>query len=346
LTTLNPQPSTIHRRSGLSLIEILVTVTLLVVIILGLTAMFNQTRKAFTVGLGNVDYQDAGRTAMDLISRELEQMTPTDYGFLTASPAGGYYASGLNFYADVSPSFTLTPPNTLPNVTWTMAAGDITNFSIGRLYFVTRYNQQLNVVGYRLLTNQDITGVGTLYRYGYNNVDPMRLMGTNNNDFIHDFLGATPTSTNRVVDGVVDFRIRAYDRDGLLIPTKLTRYVTVNATGDITNYTGNADMSPTLLFTPSPPYWLDANQEPVFVNTNINCSFASTGDPQYAFYSNAVPAYVEIELGILESPTLTRLQALTNTPLAFTQFLTSHAGQVHIFRQRVTIPAADPAAYP
>ena len=161
-----PQPSTSYHQGGLSLIEILVTVALLVVIILGLTAMFNQTRKAFTVGLGNVDYQDAGRTAMDLITRELEQMSPSGYSTypFTVPPAGNY-ANAINFYVDVSPAFAQAAPNTQPNVAWAMNAGDSTNFSMERLFFVTRYNQQWSVIGYRLIESDAAKGVGTLYRY-------------------------------------------------------------------------------------------------------------------------------------------------------------------------------------
>jgi hypothetical protein len=55
--------------------------------------------------------------------------------------------------------------------------------------------------------------------------------------------------------------------------------------------------------------------------------------------------YGEVELGILEAPALAQLQAYAGTP-NYWNFLTNHAGQVHIFRQRVSIPAADPTAYP
>ncbi|HXD01579.1 MAG TPA: hypothetical protein VN048_19745 [Verrucomicrobiae bacterium] len=327
LTTLNPQPSTIHRLSGLSLIEILVTVTLLVVIILGLTAMFNQTRKAFTVGLGNVDYQDAGRTAMDLITRDLEQMVPTSYStYPNAYPPAGNYLNAVNFYADISPAFAT-------NVPWNMTSTDSTNFSMERLFFVTRYNQQWNAIGYRLLASDASAGVGTLYRYSTNNVAVSNLV-TSGFTFANFFTEPPlpPPSFSRVVDGVVDFRIRAYDTNGLLIPTAFTPF---NG-GFIGNVNSNFLNSGIVPLPPGPSY----------LTTNIGYSLQSTGDYDYVFCNIAVPAYVEVELGIMESPTLARLQALTNSPTAYMQFLTSHAGQVHIFRQRITIPAVDSAAYP
>lgn len=310
----------------------MVTVTLLVVIILGLTAMFNQTRKAFTIGLSNVDYQDAGRTAMDLIARDLEQMVPSDYStydfYAAAKSPGSYsYANGLNFYADVSPGFNY--------VAWSTPSGDATNFSLERLYFVTRYNQQLNAVGYRLVPSDVANGVGTLYRFSTNAVPVSSLaaFGYQINNFITD-PPALPASFSRVVDGVVDFRIRTYDRNGLLIPTVSTPLYGGFVSNAANLTTGVANFDPAAPFT----------------STNIYYSREYTGDYLYGFYTNAIPAYVEIELGILESPTLAQLQALTNSAgtlgSPYWQYLTNHTGQVHIFRQRVTIPAADPAAYP
>ena len=63
-----------RREHGLSMIEMMVTVALLGVIVVGLMAMFDQTRKAFNAGTANIDYQDAGRTALEVISRNLQQM--------------------------------------------------------------------------------------------------------------------------------------------------------------------------------------------------------------------------------------------------------------------------------
>ena len=66
-----------QRRAGLTLLEILVSVALLVVIVLGLTAMFNQTQRAFRSGLVNVDVMEGGRSAVELIGREMEQIEPS-----------------------------------------------------------------------------------------------------------------------------------------------------------------------------------------------------------------------------------------------------------------------------
>ncbi len=342
-------------RHGLTLIEIMVTVSLLVVIILGLTAMFNQTRKAFTVGLSNVDYQDAGRAAMDLITRDLQQMAPSDFSFYTTNVANvRYFTNALNFYT--FPTLGAT------GRTWPLNNGDSNTFSLMSLYFLTKYNQQWNAIGYRLTESDAALGVGTLYRFSTNS-PPMASLapssaGTSFNvtSQVYRFLNLgdpppQPASWSRVIDGVMDFRIRVYDHNGLLIPT-LTNGITVTTkdprTGvpDVTtNYTGNASNA---LVGVNFGRWIDPNVSvnPLMVNSNIFYSAEPTGDCVYQFVSNAVPAYVDVELGIMETPTLKQLQALTNSPAAYLSFLTNHAAQVHIFRQRVTIPSADPAAYP
>ena len=65
----------------------------------------------------------------------------------------------------------------------------------------------------------------------------------------------------------------------------------------------------------------------------------------YAFHAvMPCPAYVEIELTVWETPTLRAYQSLGPNNQA--TFLANHIGQMHVFKQRVTIPSVDRAAYP
>jgi type II secretory pathway component PulJ len=64
-------------RRAFSLIEILVVVTLLSVIIIGLVAMFSTTQKALLSSTTQVDLLETGRATMDMVGRDLEQMTPS-----------------------------------------------------------------------------------------------------------------------------------------------------------------------------------------------------------------------------------------------------------------------------
>jgi hypothetical protein len=72
---------------------------------------------------------------------------------------------------------------------------------------------------------------------------------------------------------------------------------------------------------------------------------------QIACYSvsNAVPAYVEIEMGILEPQILQRYRAIGNgsalLQVAQRQYLSNHVAQVHIFRQRVPVRNFDYSVY-
>ena len=82
--------------------------------------------------------------------------------------------------------------------------------------------------------------------------------------------------------------------------------------------------------------------------TSSSSSDPSVLDPDqsYAYFMNeAVPAYVEVELGILEPHVLRKYRSI---PIAAVQrqYLSSHVAQVHIFRQRIPIANINFAAYP
>jgi hypothetical protein len=64
----------------------------------------------------------------------------------------------------------------------------------------------------------------------------------------------------------------------------------------------------------------------------------------YGFTNNAVPAYVELELGVLEPAVLKRYDSIPD-PLIASNFLAAHAGNVHLFRQRIAIRNVDRTAY-
>src|SRR5262245_60876643 len=91
-----------RRSGGFSLIEILVTVALLAFIILGLLGMFIQTQKAFRGSMKQTDVLGSGRAVMDMITRELAQMTPSQMG------------RTINFSADVPPGPSQIPPSAAP----------------------------------------------------------------------------------------------------------------------------------------------------------------------------------------------------------------------------------------
>lgn len=114
------------------------------------------------------------------------------------------------------------------------------------------------------------------------------------------------TNMSHLVDGVVHLTLRAYDTNGTWI----------------NNY--------------SQPY------------TNImNTCFlpVAYGEQQLYMVSNAVPASVELELGVLEDRPLAHAESMPLNSTAQLNYLAQQAGAVHLFRQRVTIPNVDPTAY-
>jgi hypothetical protein len=76
---------------------------------------------------------------------------------------------------------------------------------------------------------------------------------------------------------------------------------------------------------------------PGFFYTNV-VGLARPGDPRlgYAFRSNAVPAFLDVELGFLEPQAADRWRALP-TPAARFRFLTNQQARVHYFQQRVRL---------
>jgi hypothetical protein len=307
--SLRTPHSALRTELAFSLIEIMVTVTLLAFIILGLVAMFNQTRRAFTSSITQVDILESGRSSSDIVTREMEQVAAANaynvFNFYVDSPvANGNYAYLIQPLVDPTENRT----NNLQEVC-----------------FVTRYNQQWNFIGYKILQSNPndnnlspSEGIGTLYRYSASGIALTNLPALINN--FNTFITSTrPTQSanfSRLVDGVVDFRIRALDTNG------------------------NS-------------FFQNNHLLPVPVTPTVTASLNFKTDDQFsvAFTSNALPAFVDVELGVLEDRPLAHYEALVIPPYnlgpgtAPWGYLTNRAGAVHIFRQRITIRNVNPAAF-
>jgi len=300
----DPSKNALHARQpchrGFSLIEILVVIALLSVIILGLLLMFNQTQRAFRTGMTQVDVLQGARAATEIIARELSQMTPA------------YLRNIENFRAETTTLSPLLQP--LPGVNTAQRV----NYSQD-LFFLTRQNLEWHGIGYFVRTNDVVTRtlgipdppVGTLYRFHTNYPD--QYFRKNQLAFSQAFRAARfrEDGASRVLDGIVHFKIRAYNPEGRLIVSGLP---------------GNPTNS---IVVPYPP------------------SSVTTGEVRlYSFPSNTVPAFVEFELGILEQRTLERANSITEA-VARRNYLQreGQAGRVHVFRLRVPVRNVDPTAY-
>jgi len=323
-----PAPSvfSIRARLAFSLIELMITVGLLSFIVLGLLAMFNQTQKVFRSSIAQTDVLESGRATAGLVARDLEQITPS--GFPDILVNGGIYRA-TNFFVepfpyvnDPYPEFRNPLPQELPG-----NAIPRTNV-LQRFFFLTRLNQDWTGIGYEVLPDDANNCVGTLYRFATNNfprTGPFTVSGAfvslGNAIFLN---GLPPTNLSRIADGVVHLRLRAYATSGALITT--------------TNAANGFPLTNSYAVSPTGPY-KTVSDTAVYYN-NV--------DPlQAACYSTdkSVPAYVELELGVLEPQVLQKYRSIP-VPTAQLQYLSNHAAEVHIFRQRIPIRNVDLSAYP
>ena len=316
--------STVHLLSSpaFTLIEIMITVALLSLIVLGLLAMFNQTQRAFRTSMTQSDVLEAGRSTMDMLSRELAQMAPSQAPDTIVNSA---WYRATNFF--VEPNTFFTPfKQALPGMPSTVHRDNY----IQRLFFVSRLNQDWLGTGYEVLPEDPNGIVGSLYRFYRTNTPRVGLLSLSGN-----FLGVSRaalatigqpvTNMSRIADGVVHFRVKAYARNGFLIVT--------NALLGTNAFTVNPNVRPPLL-------------EYTNAWNTIACASPAMPDQSAAYFmSNALPAFVDVELGILEPQILQRYRSIP-VASARMQYLSNHVAQVHLFRQRIAIPNLDTTAYP
>jgi hypothetical protein len=276
--------------SAFTLVEIIVAISLLTFIIVGLMATFEQVQRSFKSSVNQSDVLEPGRAVVDMMTRDLEQMTPAQL------PPTFMSVLCPNFTAQFSPLFSQTPPMSLPSPSRTNVVQDI--------FFMSRINQDWAGTGYTV--SNAVGGAGTLYRY-YRQIPKLTQMTstnpTNNPAMLFStFLSALPNpaaSMGRIAEGVVHLQVRAFDTRGNLISS--------------------------------------------FLNIIISASPNPVGQPDYSFYSNAVPAYLELEVGMLEPQILDRAKGMAD-PKAY--LANNAAAHVQIFRQRIPIRNVDPSVYP
>lgn len=288
------------RFSAFTLIEIMVAMALMSVIVIGLMAMFNETQRAFRLGTTQTDVLEAGRMATDLIGRELAQVTPANVDYkVLAVP--NFSVDGIKFSTQSLPGTAVLRTNVLQD-----------------LFFLSRENQTWTGIGYFVRTNLGAmpATMGTLYRFqdeasvSQFQQDP----GVLYNEFNRARQGLDFTNVSKVLDGVVNFRIRAYSTNGFWIG------------GD--PRAGNYS-------TPKGSIYASYSTAPLAGADEVE---------RYLFMSNAVPVSAEFELGVLEQQTLDQMRSIPNAT-AQAKFLFNQANHVHLFRQQIRIRNADLSAY-
>jgi Tfp pilus assembly protein PilV len=221
--------------------------------------------------------------------------------------------NGMNFYVQIPGQ---NPPY-IP-LQQTLPASSLSRTDlIQNLFFTSRYNQTWSGIGYYVRTNPSFYGyagqVGTLYRFETN--VPITQMGGDNSLLPYlTYLNATnPLNISKILDGVVGFRVHCYDLNGMLL----------------------TNGSPSIV---SNSYWTITNA------TQIAGPYPQDEVAFYGFSNNIVPAYVEVEVQVLEPAILKRLHSIPD-PIAQSNYLANHAGNVQLFRERVAVRNVDPSAY-
>jgi type II secretory pathway component PulJ len=319
-----------------SLIEILITVGLLSFIILGLLLMFNQVQRAFRSSTTQTDVMESGRSVMDMVARDLEEMAPWQLPYTNQM---FFNHQSLNFMVGMTSDFG-TPlkqdliGTTGPTGPWRMNV-------VQRFFFTSKSNQTYTATGYRVIADYtNATGpvysqLGTLYRYSVStNKNWAGYLGTN-------YFVASQFTTNmhRIADGIVHLQLKVFDTNGVsMFGTNANSLMFWTFTN---NFVGPGIFQPQAMYVPVQNAFV-TNDWPVQGQPMIpNQQYMETW-----FYSNAVPAYVELEMGILEQHTLDRYRAIAEADVgAANNYLAKHAANVQVFRQRIPIRAVDYMAY-
>ena len=275
--------------------------------------MFNQTQKVFKAGTMAVDIGGNGRPAMDLLVRELEQLTP-------AQVAGGnnYPTLTNQFFAEVE-----DPGSFLPLVQELPGASALRTNIIQHFFFLSRLNQDWIGTGFAVVPDDAQSVAGPLYRFSWTNrYSPMSLSWQ-----FRQALGRPVadirTNFSRIAEGVVHLRLRTFDPHGVPL---------------ISGIQQNGNLFPVLPFGSS-----------TWVNNATGQVRTASGkvldEVDCYFWNNAVPASLELELGILEPKVFQRYRAIGAGTTAATAYLSNHVAQVHLFRQRIPIRNVDFSAY-
>jgi hypothetical protein len=322
--------------SAFSVVELLLAVVIMGLITFALYAVFNQTQRAMRSSQTQGDITDRGRAILEMISREVEQAVPTFGAILPPPPkiidyrtnlVGTLAAEPTVFMDDRDPAIATSRTNLLYS-----------------LIFFNRTTNNWNPIGYRIIGTN---GVGTLYRYGpYPNAtnnsydgktldlrhkypDPHVFEDFNAAYSLDDF-GTNYHNLHYLASGVVHFKFTAYDENGLKLG-----YNTTNLSPHYTTFR-------------APPYPSDTIAPGDDATVLLTQAFspkkgAGVNDAtNFAFRSNALPAFLEMELGLLEPETLKQYQVILSdgNATAAANFLTNKINKVHLFRQRIPIRAS------
>lgn len=306
---------TSREKQALTVMELLVSVAVMTVIVIGLYSMFAYTQNALRVNVSQVDVLESGRIATGMMARDMEDVmacnvsgtvnihvVPTTNRFDTIRVIPPLRQLELNEKVEL-------PKNVLRiNV-------------LQEIFFLTNFKNSWTGIGYRVM--EAPSGVGTLYRYSYTtNLHGLTNVTYNPRTWFGETrLFSNPsisTNLHRVADGVIHLRFTAYDRLGRRLDATSSEYVLTNS---FPNYGGRHDAVSRS-------------------SSSLVAGRDTLNQTSFFFFNDGLPAYVELELGIFEPEAFKQFSSLpVNSSLA-NDFLRQRANKVHLFRERIPIRTA------
>lgn len=285
-------------RRAFSLIEIMVSVSLLSVIIVGLLLMFYQVQRAFRAGTTQVDILEGGRATMNILVRDLQEMTASELAFVT------------NCVIVASPGAVET--------TQTIPTGSVRENFYQNIAFLSRNpaRDEGEWGGTAYHVSNAVSGVGVLYRFVTNRVRETLPHWNSNSivevsDAISYRIQPGDPRWSRVMDGIVSLKITPVFTNGIAF------------------------------FDNDPVLFPGRTGVDSFGNQHTNASFHVVTPHFFGFIGDGLPAYVDVELAILEPSTLAKFRAQSEVSFENgTNYLSRQIGRTHVFRQRVAIRPA------
>ena len=322
-----------------TVIELMLAVAIMGVIIYALFSVFNQTQRALRRSETDVDVAQRARAVLEIIGKELEQAQPT-YGFWMTNVAGERIP--MNEFNIMG---GLEYPPKIQKVTDRADIEPRTNY-LHNLFF---YNNKTNAwqgIGYRVINVTN--GVGILQRYETNQYGFRPISNRLATAFINE--PRTNLTYHHVSDGVIHLTFVPYDAAGKRLGWDTTNGLSrLNTTDRFSPYKiarRRVDGTLTSLYSD-----VVSTMGTGTNSVNLTTVELTEGHPQadnnqqyvstFNFRSNALPSYVEMELGMLEPETMEQYYTMLadQNPNA-TNFLARQITKVHLFRQRIPIRAA------
>lgn len=376
-TNLSINPHSVGK-NAFSLVELLVAVALMTVIIVGLYSMFNETQRALRTNVSQVDVLESGRSAIELIVQDIQQAEAPgplqqEMSKEIFFPPSRIEVNNLpvaitnttpHFFSGIQRN-SVNPQVALPLIqnlsdhgvqnTGEMTINQRVNI-LQEVFFLTRSNLNWIAKGYfvspsrtnAVLPNAPATiSYGTLFRFSSPNVifdpenpDADRTFELNrriNSKLLQNFWGVYQqvksentfiafNLDNRgravafpLIDGVIHFKMQPIDSNGHPM-----RYWTNNPVLELREEESLYRYSSVML----------RSDEAVGLYGKIG----AVAKTRSAFYDDALPAYVELEIGILDPATLEKVKSMEGNSELVNDFLQRQAGNVHLFRRMIRLP--------